>query len=446
LENLYLVSPTQTSVLGLQCYKSFDEIPLDSIDLLILSVRREFLIPSMREILSKKKVKFFHIFTAGTGETDEVGIEIEKELKEIIDKYHGTRAIGPNCMGVYSPRGKIAYYSSFPVEKGNIGLIFQSGDLHSKMIKFGSSRYNLNFSMGASIGNCVDIQISELLQYFNKDKETNLICVYFEGISPLHENEGRELFKTLKRMKKPVLFMRGGRTKRAQKAVLTHTGAITTKRDIWDAIYKQTPTIEVPPSLDELVDYAHIFSHNFNQFKQAEKNVLYPTDKRALIILWSGGFGILAADTLTELGIELPYFKGEALNKLKAIYPIIIGSLSNPFDLPWISHKKIYLEVCKTAIDENIDLVIIETDAWRDLEGEYFQSYYNNLIELKKYVEALNKIFIIILHQYPSNSRNSFYDLLIKDDFLVYPSIEAAGKSFLKLYEYGEKKRSQNLN
>ncbi len=441
LENLFLISPTLETLTGVKCYKSVDIIPTDTIDLLILSVRREFLIKSLQEILSKKKVKFIHIFTAGTGEADEVGLKIEKQLKEILNKHPNTRAIGPNCMGLYSPRGKIAYYPSFPVEKGNIGLIFQSGDLHSKTVKFGSRKYNLRFSMGVSIGNCIDIQISEFLQYFNNDEETDLICIYFEGISPLYINEGKNLLDVLKNLNKPVLFMRGGMTKRGQTAVLTHTGSMATKRNIWDAIYKQTSVIEVPPSLDKLIDNAYIFSNHINRFKKLKKKVIYPKIKRTLMILWSGGFGILATDTLTEMGLELPYFEGKTLEKLKKIYPITIGSLSNPLDLPWIEHKKMFLEVNKAAIDENIDLIIVETDAWGDWEGEFFKAYYNNLLELKKYVESLNKIFIIILHQYPSKSRKAFYEMLIKDNFLVYPTIEAAAKSFLNLFEYGEKIR-----
>ncbi len=441
LENLFLISPTLEMLTGVKCYNSVDNIPTNTIDLLILSVRREFLIKSLQEILSKKEIKFIHIFTAGTGEADEVGLKIEKQIKEILNKYPNTRAIGPNCMGLYSPRGKIAYYPSFPVEKGNIGLIFQSGDLHSKMVKFGSRKYNLRFSMGVSIGNCIDIQISEFLQYFNNDEETDLICIYFEGISPLHINEGKKLLDVLKNLNKPILFMRGGMTKRGQTAVLTHTGSMTTKRSIWDAIYKQTSVIEVPPSLDKLIDYAYIFSNHIIRFKKLKKKVIYPKSKRTLMILWSGGFGILATDTLTEMGLELPYFEGKTLEKLKEIYPITIGSLSNPLDLPWIEHKKVFLEVVKAAIDEKIDLIIVETDAWGDWEGEFFKAYYNNLFELKKYVESLNKIFIIILHQYPSKSRKAFYEMLIKDNFLVYPTIEAAAKSFLNLFEYGEKIR-----
>jgi len=439
LKNLYLISPKEDSFLGVRCYRSLDEVPIEHIDLLILSIRRDLLVETLQQVLSKKKVNFIHIFTAGTGEFDQTGSEIELELKRILEKYENTRSIGPNCMGIYSPRGKTAYYSSFPEELGNIGLIFQSGDLHSKTIKFGSRRYHLRFSIGVSIGNCVDIQISEVLHYLNEDKDTDVICVYFEGISPIHENEGQKLLEVLKNMKKPVLFMRGGKTERGQTAVLSHTGSMATNKNIWSAVFKQTPLIEIPSSLDELIDIVYLFSSYYNRFKKAKKEIVFPKNKRALIILWSGGFGILATDTMIEMGFDVPHFKGKALEKLTNIYPIRVGSLANPLDLPFVTYQKELVEVTKAAVDEDISLVILETDAWKNIEGRRFKGYYENLLEIREYVESQNKTMIIILHQYPSESRKVFIDMLLKDKFLVYPSLEAAAKSFLKLYEYGKK-------
>jgi acyl-CoA synthetase (NDP forming) len=214
---------------------------------------------------------------------------------------------------------------------------------------------------------------------------------------------------------------------------------MATKEKIWNAVFKQTPLIEVPSSLDELIDYVYLFSFYFNRFKKLRKEVIFPINKRSLIILWSGGFGILATDYLIGIGIEVPHFKGETLKKLKEIYPIKVGSLSNPLDLPFVTYQKELVDVTKAAVDENINLVLLETDAWKDIEGKRFKGYYYNLIEIRNYVESQNKIFIIILHQYPSESRRIFVDMLLKDKFLVYPSLEAAAKSFLKLYEYGKK-------
>jgi len=266
--------------------------------------------------------------------------------------------------------------------------------------------------------------------------------VYLEGFSPLYKEEGKRLLDVMKKMKKPVLFMRGGKTTRGQTAVLTHTGAIATSKNIWNAIFKQTPAIEVRSSLDELVDYVYMFYKNIEFFKTSKKPIKYPENKRALVILWSGGFGILATDSLTELGIVLPQFSGEALKKLKAIYPSNIGSLANPLDLPWVISRKEYLDVCKVAIDDNIDLVILETDSWIDMESDHFKGYYHNLTEIRKHVESLNKVFTIILHEYPSESRKLFYEKLTADKFLVYPNIDIAAKSFLKLYQYGQKQKA----
>jgi acyl-CoA synthetase (NDP forming) len=442
IKNLYLVSSKLDVINEIKCYKSINDIPSDSIDLVILSIRRELLLEKIKEILDLKNIKFFHIFTAGTGEADEIGVEIEKKLKELLAQYEETRAIGPNCMGVYCPRGKTAYYGSFPTELGNIGLIFQSGDLHSRFIKFGSKKYNLRFSKGVSIGNCVDIQISEMIEFFDNDEETEIICVYQEGFSPFYPNEGRRLFNVLKRIKKPVLFMRGGKTARGQIAVLTHTGSLVSDREIWKGLFKQTTVIETSSSLDDIIEHAYMFCHYILQCKKLDKKRAYPTQMRALVILWSGGFGILATDLLTEFGIELPHFTGDKLRKLKEIYPAIIGSLENPFDLPWINSKKEFLEVCKVAIDENIDLVLVETDAWRDQDSKRFKNYYYNLTQIKKHTENLGKIFVIILHEYPSESRTLFYEKLIADNFLVYPTIQAAAKSFLKLCNYGQKLRN----
>lgn len=438
---LYFINPSVDEVFGQKCYKTIKDIPDETIDLLILAVGRDSLIQNLKDLLEQKEIKTIHIFTAGTGESDEKGVEVEKELFEIFNSsdVNHPRAIGPNCMGVYSPKGHLAYEPFLPKEPGNISLVFQSGDLHSQTIRIGARRHGLKYSKGVSVGNCIDLQISDFLNYYNNDEETDLVLVYFEGINAHHPNEGKNLLKTLKSMKKPVLFMNGGKTSRAQKAVLTHTGSISTSQKIWKAIYDQTPLIEVPTSLDDIIDYAFLFSKIINRDKKLQNQyvIKYPKGKNVLLILWSGGFGIVDTNTLTELGLNIPYFEGETLEKLRKIYPIKIGSLSNPLDIPWISTTKIYQEVAKAAIIEEIDLVIIETDMWE--EEENFEGYYNNLISIKRHCKALNKILILVLPEYPEDFRQRYYKELVRDGFIVYPSVRRAAKAFLALYEYGKK-------
>ena len=446
-DKLYLINSSKDTLFGFKCFKSLSDIPEDTIDLLILAVGRDKITESLKNLTNQKKINTVHIFTAGMGESDDLGKGIEREIMQLLHD-NAIRAIGPNCMGVYSPNGNLAYEPFLPIESGNIAFVFQSGDLHSQTIRISAKRYNLRYSKGASIGNCVDLQISDFLEYYNQDKNTDIIGVYFEGFSKLHPNEGRNLFKTLKSMTKPVLFMNGGKTERAQKAVLTHTGSIGSNKNIWNAIVKQTPIVEVPTSMDDMIDYLYLFNNYFNRFKRkylGANEIIFPEGKNVLLTLWSGGFGIIDTNILTELGLNVPYFKGESLEKLRKIYPLKIGSLNNTLDMPWISSTQKYFEVVTTAISQDIDLAIIETDIWEsEIDSDYFQNYYNNILKIKEYTESLDKTFMLVLPQYPSKHREKYMDKLFKDNFIVYPSVRRAAKSFLALYEYGKKIKAKN--
>jgi len=443
LKNMYLISSTEKELSGIRCYKSIEEIPVETIDYLILSVGRDRLIQSLKTILEQKKIKFIHIFTAGTGEFDEIGKEIEQQIKEILKGDNiNTRTIGPNCFGIYCPSGKSAYLPHFPTESGNIGIISHSGDLLTRTIRFGTIKFNLKFSKAASIGNCINMQFSDFLEYFTQDDEIDIIGIYFEGFSPHSIKEGQKLYNILRNTQKPVLILRGGKTKRSQSAALTHTGSLGTDKKIWEGLYKQTPLIEVGSSLDSFLDSLYMFYEFYKRHRNLtleEKINLFPKTKNALVILWSGGQGILDTDVLTELGINMPLFEGKVKEKLLEAYPNFrVGSLSNPLDLPWVSSSQKYADVCKAAISENIDLVIMykNPDRGRDMKTK---KRYQNLLELKDYVESLDKIFAIIMTEYPDRDRVSYYKKLIKDGFMVYPDIRRAGKSFLAFYEYGKK-------
>jgi hypothetical protein len=108
--------------------------------------------------------------------------------------------------------------------------------------------------------------------------------------------------------------------------------------------------------------------------------------------------------------------------------------------MPWISSSATYIEVAKTAISGNIDVVMIETDTFGDeFQEEYQSNYYKNLLKVKEYTESLGKTLMLILPQYSGKTRENYFSKLTKDGFIVYPNVRRAGKSFLALYEYGKK-------
>ncbi|MHA1257400.1 MAG: hypothetical protein ACTSPS_17560, partial [Promethearchaeota archaeon] len=228
---------------------------------------------------------------------------------------------------------------------------------------------------------------------------------------------------------------------RSQKAALSHTGSIGTNQNIWKGIVKQTPVINVPTSLDDMVDYLNIFDKIIKRYKDKNEIIIYPKGKNALLVLWSGGFGIIDTNTLTEIGLKVPYFEGEVLEKLMKIHPIVLGSVKNPLDLPWISGTKEYVDLAKVAIAEgNIDVVMIETGTSDDYaQSEFFKRHVDNIIQIKDFTESLNKIFLLILPNYRGKVRERYFDMLSQEGFIIFPSVRRAGKAFLALHEYGRK-------
>jgi acyl-CoA synthetase (NDP forming) len=126
------------------------------------------------------------------------------------------------------------------------------------------------------------------------------------------------------------------------------------------------------------------------------------------------------------------------MNRLREVYPIKVGSLSNPLDLPWLSRSEKYVDICKAAITDEIDFVVMHTNAWAMADKERFESYYSNLKLIKEHIEAQNKILILILTETPLKIRNEYFELLIKDGFIVYSDLRRAALAFLALHNYGK--------
>ena len=159
---LYLVSKKEEEIFGIKCYKDVSELP-DNIDHAVISVNRHKLQELIQTCIDKK-FPTIHIFAAGGGEFDKKGEKIEKKIYEMIST-NPIRAIGPNCMGIYSPEGRFSYAPEFSNEtKGNIALVSHSGDITTQFIIMVNSLGGY-FSKAASIGNSIDLKISDFIEY-----------------------------------------------------------------------------------------------------------------------------------------------------------------------------------------------------------------------------------------------------------------------------------------
>ncbi|MFX0082524.1 MAG: CoA-binding protein [Candidatus Hodarchaeota archaeon] len=420
---LYIVSKGTEKLFGIDCFKDVSELP-DGIDHTIIAVNRNQLVDVVKNCISKNFATL-HIFSAGTGEFDEEGEKIEDEIYNLL-KNSSTRAIGPNCMGLYSTGGRFSFNSSFKKDPiGNVAFISQSGDLTERFV--GNLNYlGVNFSWAASIGNSISVNVTDLIQYYNEDDRTDIIGVYLEGFSRYHKNEGQNLYNVLKMTNKPVIFLRSGKTGAGKRSAESHTGSLTTSNKIWDAVLNQTSCINVR-SFEELTDTTLAFYYY--------KDML-PREKGILLMTWSGGSATIATDLITQLGAKIPEFSQETQVKLKKL--IRFGGVVNPLDLPWKNFSEEYSNIAEIAIKEPyISGVLAET--YQPWDKNTLENYFENLLFLKNLCHKQGKPFFLSLPFAGFQKREKYRKKIIEMGVPIFPSFERAAKAFLNLYNYGEK-------
>jgi acetyltransferase len=423
--DLYLVSSKEDEIMGMKCYKDISELP-DKIDMSIIAINRNKLKDVIKQCI-EKKFYTLHIFSAGLGEYDPKGFAIEKDIRQII-KNSETRAIGPNCMGIYSTGGRISYSPYFSKEfcsKKCVSFASHSGDLTTRYVII-ENDHGVKFSNVASIGNSIDLEISDFISYFSSHKKTDIIGVYFEGFSQYGEFEGRRLIDVVKNNKKPLLILRGGVSEEGKRSVSSHTGTIASDNNIWDSIFSQGNALKME-TYEDLLDSTIAFNYCEH----------YPEVNSLILITWSGGKAVLGVDRIINLGIKIPQIKAEAQEKMKEM--ISIGSVSNPLDLPWIGRRPKYPEICKIAINEPyIGGTIFETIAPTSFDDRH-EIYYNNIIKIYQYSKEAKKPFLMSLPFDNVIQREELKNNFIADNIPVFPSIERAAKAFLNLYKFNKR-------
>ncbi|MHA1985584.1 MAG: CoA-binding protein [Promethearchaeota archaeon] len=424
---LYFVSKGNDKILDIDCLKDVNDLP-NGIDHTIIAVGRDQLIEIVKKCI-KKNFATIHIFSAGTGEWDEEGRKIEDEIYRLL-KNSSTRAIGPNCMGLYSTGGRYTFNPSFKADPvGNVAIISQSGDLTERFVQNLNS-LGVNFSVGASIGNSISINATDLIQCFNADSRIEIISVYFEGFSRYHHNEGRRLYNVLKGTKKPVIFLRTGKTEEGKRSAESHTGSLTTSNQIWNAVFSQTNAIQVR-TFDELVETTLAFNYY--------KDVL-PNEKGVLLITWSGGNATIATDLITQLGAPVPEFSETTKAKLKSL--IRFGGVVNPLDLPWKNFSDEYSKIAEIAIKEPyIGGVLAES--YQPFDENSWENYFENLLFLKNLCQEQGKPFFLSLPFTNFLNRQNYRKRIIDMGIPIFSSFESAARAFLNLYLYQIKMKNK---
>ncbi len=313
---IYPIHPTAESVDGLIAYRSLGETP-EPIDYAYVAVASERVPDVIRQ--ARGRLRFAQVMSGGFAESAQ-GAEAQAALTAAAHEA-GVRLLGPNCMGTHSPRGRLTFIAGPDAVLGTVGVLAQSGGLSMDILRRGQLR-GVKFSALVTLGNSADLGPAELLEFLFADPATRVIGLYLESVA-----KGRQFFDALQgaRGRKPIVLLKGGRTRAGMRASVSHTGALASDDRIWTGLARQTGVVMVD-TLNEFLDALLAFQTLAPAGEHATR--------RVALFGNGGGTSVLATDAFEREGFKVAPFGAATQSALAALALPAGSSIDNPIDAP----------------------------------------------------------------------------------------------------------------
>jgi acetate---CoA ligase (ADP-forming) len=315
---LYPVNSKRQTVQGLKAYPTIADVP-GPVDFAVIAVAAEQAVGAVRDCAARG-VGAVCIFTAGFSEVGPAGGALQDRIAAIA-RDSGMRVLGPNCLGLFSTEN--GFYPTFTTtldrglpKPGRLSIVSQSGAFGSHIF-FTAILRGLGMRYWIATGNEVDVDVAECLHWVAEDPGTDVIMAYTEGVK--HGPRFIAALEAARARRKPVIFMKVGRSELGAAAVSSHTASLAGADAIYDAVLRRHGAYRVRTA-EEMVDIAY-----------AAMGGIYPASDRLGLVTISGGVGALMADDAAERGLQVPPLPEDAQRKLKELVPF--ASPRNPIDL-----------------------------------------------------------------------------------------------------------------
>lgn len=328
---VYAVNPKEESVQGVKCFKSVDELP--EVELAVLAIASKFCYQTIEILAKQKNTKAFIILSAGFSEMGEEGAKLEKDIAALVDSVGGS-LIGPNCIGVLTPRYAGVFAGPVPkLEPQGVDFVTGSGATAVFILELAITR-GLTFASLFSVGNSAQIGVEDVLAYwdetFDPGTSSKVKMLYMEKI----HNPKKFLVHAQSLINKgcQIAAIKSGCTEAGSRAVSSHTGALAGSDAPVEALFQKAGIVRCT-SRSELVEVANVMMHK-------------PlTGKNIAVITHAGGPGVLLTDQLSKEGLQAPHIQGEAADEL--LSKLFHGSsVANPIDF------------LATGTAENLDMIL----------------------------------------------------------------------------------------
>ena len=295
------------------------------------------------------------IISAGGKETGPEGREIEALIKKEAAKT-GMRIIGPNCLGIISVKHKLnASFAGHMPLSGKMAFISQSGAICTAILDL-SLNEQIGFSHFVSLGSMVDVDFGDMIDYLGNDPNVSSIVMYVENLTNIRNfmSAARSVARI-----KPIIALKAGRSRVGIRAATSHTGAMTGEDAVYDAAFKRAGIVRVR-TFEELFDCAELLSKHTRL-----------AGSHLAIITNAGGPGVMAADALSDYGVEPVELLPETVSKLNAILPEY-WSKANPIDILGDASPELYeqvADICLAASEVDALLIMLTPQALTDPAG-----------------------------------------------------------------------------
>jgi acetyltransferase len=339
---VYPVSPSAEAIMGVPCYSDISSLPRTP-DLAIICTPAEQ-VPGIVEQCGEAGILGVIIMSAGFKETGEDGLNLERRISAALKKYDSMRVLGPNCLGIIVPGISLnASFGEGMPRKGNVAFISQSGALCTSVLDWAIEE-KIGFSYFVSVGNMLDVDFADLIDYFGEDNQTESIILYVESISQARKFiiAARAFART-----KPILVYKAGRFPESAAVAASHTGAMASEDSIYDAVFQRTGVARVF-NIGEIFDCAALIGRN-----------KIPLGPRLGIVTNAGGPGVMATDSLIAQNGVLAKLSEESLEKLNAALPPF-WSHGNPVDVLGDANAKRFARAAEVVVkDRGVDAVLV---------------------------------------------------------------------------------------
>jgi len=316
--DLFAINPHESQVQGIPSFDNVSDLP--DVDLAILAIPAKYCLQIITQLLEENNTKAFIIISAGFGETDETGKELENRIVEVVNK-HDACLIGPNCIGVMTPAHASVFTTPIPaLTNEGCDFISGSGATAVFIIESGIPK-GLRFANVFSVGNSAQTGVEDILAYLDEHYEIGISprvkLLYIENIN----NPDKLLFHATSLIRKgcKIAAIKAGSSSAGSRAASSHTGALTSSDAAVEALFRKAGIVRCY-GREELTTVACVF-----MCKELE-------GEKLAIITHAGGPGVMLTDALEAGGLKIPEIEDSPAKSalLEKLYPG--SSAENPID------------------------------------------------------------------------------------------------------------------